>query len=280
MLARGSLGNPWRFERLLGRSRGRAHRAARSLAELELVIARAEDHLGRRARRPLPAQVLPLVRGHARPLAPGARAARHRPDHLPRARGTLAASALACSCDSRDEIRRAAGWALVAGLSIAALTAVVALIVGDFDDTEVRVILTSLGFAIASSLAAVGAAQRLRSSGALRMLGTATAVLAAVAFALLVAGLWTGDWGSEGIWRSWGCAALLAVAGSHACVVLGARRSTDTTLVGAPWRSRSRWRGSTHSARCCRSPGLVEDVADRWRRSCRSSSRSRWSCWS
>jgi hypothetical protein len=133
--------------------------------------------------------------------------------------------------DRRGSIRRAAGWALVAGLTIAALTAVVALLGGSFDDTEVRVILTSIGFAIASSTAAVGAAQRLRPSATLRTLGTATMVLSGLAFALLALGLWTNDWGSEGIWRAFGCSALLAIAGSHACLVLGARRSSDIDLV-------------------------------------------------
>jgi tRNA-dihydrouridine synthase B len=45
MLARGSLGNPWRFARLLGRREGRPSREEIA-AELEWVIAQAEDHLG------------------------------------------------------------------------------------------------------------------------------------------------------------------------------------------------------------------------------------------
>jgi tRNA-dihydrouridine synthase B len=45
MLARGSLGNPWRFARLLGRYHGDPPRAEIT-AELEWVIAQAEDHLG------------------------------------------------------------------------------------------------------------------------------------------------------------------------------------------------------------------------------------------
>jgi hypothetical protein len=133
--------------------------------------------------------------------------------------------------DQRDKVRRVAGWALVGGLSVAALTASGALLAGDFGDTEWRVVLSSLGFALASAVAASGAGQRLRASGLLRHLGTATAVLAGVAYALLLAGLWTDDWGTEGIWRSFGCAAVLAIAGSHACVVLGARRRSDSDLV-------------------------------------------------
>jgi tRNA-dihydrouridine synthase B len=45
MLARGSLGNPWRFARLLGRYQGEPQ-PAEVAAELEWVIAKAEDHLG------------------------------------------------------------------------------------------------------------------------------------------------------------------------------------------------------------------------------------------
>jgi tRNA-dihydrouridine synthase B len=45
MLARGSLGNPWRFERLLGLRAGEPS-AEEVVAELEWVIDCAEDHLG------------------------------------------------------------------------------------------------------------------------------------------------------------------------------------------------------------------------------------------
>ena len=45
MLARGSLGDPWRFERLLG-LRDREPSAAEVARELEWVIGRCEDHLG------------------------------------------------------------------------------------------------------------------------------------------------------------------------------------------------------------------------------------------
>jgi hypothetical protein len=133
--------------------------------------------------------------------------------------------------EQRERLRRLTGWALVGGLSVAALTAIAALLAGDFDETEWRVILSSLGFAVASALAASGASQRLRASGPLRDLGTATAAVSGIAYALWLAALWTDDWGSEGLWRAFGCAGVLAVAGSHACVVLGARRRSDSEPV-------------------------------------------------
>jgi hypothetical protein len=83
--------------------------------------------------------------------------------------------------DQRDRVRRVAGWSLVGGLSVAALTAVGALLAGDFGDTEWRVVLSSLGFAIASAVTASGATARLRSSSLLRIIGTATALFAGIA---------------------------------------------------------------------------------------------------
>jgi hypothetical protein len=130
-------------------------------------------------------------------------------------------------------IRRFAGWSLVLGLSVAAAAAVLALLTGSFDDTDTRVILSSVGFAVASATGSSGAAARLRPSEGLQLLGTATLLASAAAFVLLLAGLWTSmdDWGSEGVWRTFGCVAVLGVAGSHACVMLGALRRGDTDLV-------------------------------------------------
>ena len=74
MLARGSLGNPWRFERLLGRRAGEPARAEVT-RELLWVIERAEEHLGEeRAGRylrkfyPWYAATLRLSKGEQRPL--------------------------------------------------------------------------------------------------------------------------------------------------------------------------------------------------------------------
>ena len=74
MLARGSLGDPWRFERLLGLRDEPPSRAA-VIAELEWVIARGEEHLGaERASRylrkfyPWYAERLGLTRREQQPL--------------------------------------------------------------------------------------------------------------------------------------------------------------------------------------------------------------------
>ena len=84
MLARGSLGNPWRFERLLGR-RADPPTRAEVAAELRWVVERAEEHLGvERAGRylrkfyPWYADAMALTRRERQPLvtAPTTEAAR------------------------------------------------------------------------------------------------------------------------------------------------------------------------------------------------------------
>ena len=90
MLARGSLGNPWRFERLLGLRDSEPTRAE-VVEELRWVIARAEEHLGvERAGRylrkfyPWYADTLGLRKKEAAPLvtAPTTADARAVLDHL------------------------------------------------------------------------------------------------------------------------------------------------------------------------------------------------------
>jgi nifR3 family TIM-barrel protein len=90
MLARGSLGNPWRFERLLGLRDGDPTRAE-VIGELRWVIDRAEEHLGpERAGRylrkfyPWYAQTLGLTKRAAEPLvtAPDTTSARDALDRL------------------------------------------------------------------------------------------------------------------------------------------------------------------------------------------------------
>jgi hypothetical protein len=133
----------------------------------------------------------------------------------------------------RADLRRALGWSLVAGLSIAALTAAVAVVDGSFGDTDWKVIGTSLGFAIFSALGASGASLRLRRADPrLQSLGAATAGLAVLAFALLVLALW-GDSDGDAVWQWWGTAALLSLGSSHASLVLAARKRTDSAIVDA-----------------------------------------------
>src|ERR671911_1146660 len=105
--------------------------------------------------------------------------------------------------DQRAAVRRALSWALVGALCVAATTAIAAIMTGDFDDTDWRVIGTSLGFAVFSATGAAGASLRFRDSENLRALGVATMALSAVAFVLLLVAVW--DDGAEDVWRWFGC---------------------------------------------------------------------------
>ena len=129
----------------------------------------------------------------------------------------------------RASVRRALSWALVGALCVAAITAIAAITTGDFDDTDWRVIGTSLGFAIFSATAASGASLRFRGSESLRILGSATMALSAVAFVLLLVAVWND--GADDAWRWFGSAGLAALACSHLSLVSGALRGTDSAAV-------------------------------------------------
>jgi hypothetical protein len=117
----------------------------------------------------------------------------------------------------------------VAALCAAALTAIAAIASGDFDETDARVLATSLGFAIFSATAGSGASLRLRGSESLRALGLGAMALSAASFLLLLWVLW-GD-GEGELWRWFGSAALAALACSHASIVAGAVRASDSPTV-------------------------------------------------
>ena len=130
-------------------------------------------------------------------------------------------------------VGRPAGWLLAGGLTIAAGAAIVVLLKGDLDETDGRVILTSLGFAGASATGAAGGRAVSRPSSALRVLGATTIACSVAAFALLVVGIWTFDWGDgdDALWRTFYCTTVAGIAGAHACLMLGARRTSDSESV-------------------------------------------------
>ncbi len=133
--------------------------------------------------------------------------------------------------DRQTSVRRSLSWALVAALCVAALTAIGAVLSGDFDDTDGRIIATSLGFAVFSATAASGASLRFRDSERLRTLGGASMALSGLSFLILLVALWGG--GDEDAWRWFGSAALVALACSHASLVSGALRASDSAAVQA-----------------------------------------------
>jgi hypothetical protein len=127
-------------------------------------------------------------------------------------------------------IRLLAGRALVAGLCVAAAVALLALLSGSLDDTDWKIVATSLGFSVFSSTAAAGGSLRLRPAAWAQAVGLATLAVSALAFVLLGAALWA-DEGGDALVRGWGVAALLALWGSHAAVVLRPLRPSDSMAI-------------------------------------------------
>ena len=106
-----------------------------------------------------------------------------------------------------------------------------AILSGEFDDTDARVIGTSIGFAVLSTIAASGASLRFRQPENLRALGLLTMVLSGATFLLLCGAIWTDDDGE--LWQWFGCVGLAALACSHASLVTGALRPGDSPTVRA-----------------------------------------------
>jgi hypothetical protein len=97
-----------------------------------------------------------------------------------------------------------------------------------FDDTDGRLIGTSLGFSIFSALGAAGARARQR-SGIVAAVGSCTMLAAGASFALLVAAIW--NHGPSELTRCFGAVAVATLAASHASLILSSRRPGDTALI-------------------------------------------------
>jgi hypothetical protein len=119
---------------------------------------------------------------------------------------------------------------VAAALCVAALAAIVAIVSGDFDNGDWKVIGTSVLFAVAASTGGAGAGLRLRGGEAATGLGTVVMAASAAAFALVSLGIWVAIDG-EAFWRATGTVAIVAVDGAHACFVLARRRVDDPEAV-------------------------------------------------
>ena len=129
-----------------------------------------------------------------------------------------------------SSLRRLTARALIGGLCVAAAVALVALLSGSMDDSDWKIVGTSLGFSVFSASAAAGGSLRLRHVSWAQKVGLATVIASGSAFMLLAAGLWI-DSDGDGVWQAWGIASLMALWGSHASVVLRPLRTSDTTAI-------------------------------------------------
>jgi hypothetical protein len=129
-------------------------------------------------------------------------------------------------------IGRAVLRILIAALCIAAVVASIALLRGEFSDTDWKVIATSTLFALASSMAAAGIAVRDR----LESLGALTVGAVVLAFALVTVGMW-GEIDGETFWRFTACVSIVALEAAHIAFVLSRLRAADPPAVATVTRA-------------------------------------------
>lgn len=127
---------------------------------------------------------------------------------------------------SSGDLRALALVALAAGLVLAGLVAFISVTTGSWDETDARLIGSSVGFGLASAAAASGARLIGDRRAWLRVVGALTVASATLAFLLLLLALWSED-PSDALWRAWGIAALVALWCTHMGGVLGSSRDED-----------------------------------------------------
>lgn len=133
--------------------------------------------------------------------------------------------------DQSLSIRRIVLTGVAGGLSLAAITAIAALLSGGGGDVYGQVIATSLCFSLGTLMAAPGGVLLQRRAGAARALGGSTAALAIVALVLSLVLIWLSGDLDDALVRAWAVAVLAALASSHAALMVGALRPGDTTVV-------------------------------------------------
>jgi hypothetical protein len=115
---------------------------------------------------------------------------------------------------------------VVGALSLTALIAIIALLAGNFDETEGKILATTGGFALASLFAMRGTI--LLDLGRHRRLGWSVVGLSALAFLLELKAVWIDDWNdSEFTWKALVITAGFAGALGQIATSLARRRPTD-----------------------------------------------------
>ena len=116
----------------------------------------------------------------------------------------------------------------ILALSITAIIAIVALLAGDFADTELRILATTGGFGLSSLIAMRGTAlldQRRHVA-----LGRAVILLSALSFLIELWILWLDD-DSELAWKSYVCSISIAIAAAQIAGMLSRQRATDPAWI-------------------------------------------------
>ena len=112
--------------------------------------------------------------------------------------------------------KRIALWVLIGSVGASAVLGIIIVLAGSFSDLQIRIILTTLTISAASICAlAAGALWESRRNMFLSLPG---AILALLAAALLIAGIWT-EAKSDQFWKFTISVSLLAAATAHACLL-------------------------------------------------------------
>jgi hypothetical protein len=128
------------------------------------------------------------------------------------------------------ELRRILLMATVTALSVTALIAIVALVAGDFGETELRIMATTAGFGLCALIATRGTA--LLDQNRYETLARAVVGLSGLAFLIELWVVWIDD-DSEAGWKSYVCAIALAVALGQIAGMIARQRDTDPQAVRA-----------------------------------------------
>jgi hypothetical protein len=118
------------------------------------------------------------------------------------------------------------GRALVAGLCVAAAAAIAGLLTGSWDDTNWKIMGSSLGFSVFTATGSAGTDPR-----APRTVGGVAVIASVAAYGCLLLGLWSDDADNLTLWRAFGIAGLLALWSAHAALLLRSGRATDSDAI-------------------------------------------------
>jgi hypothetical protein len=113
-------------------------------------------------------------------------------------------------------LKKLALWFLIASVAISAALGIVAILTGNFGQFEIRIVLTTLTISAASICALASGA--LWEGRGQRVLPSAGIVLALLAAALLITGIWF-EPHSEQFWKLTASIGVVAAATAHACLV-------------------------------------------------------------